>query len=69
MAGSRNHECRISSGSTDSPLSSRWALICSQTSRAISGAVHAFAGLPLNMPGVSQSETSTDRQSTTDPSP
>ena len=51
------------------PSASRWASICSHTSFLISTASHSFAGLPYSMPGVSQSEISTDRMPFTSPSP
>src|SRR5204862_7864012 len=69
IAGSRCHECRMSSGSTDLPVSSSDAFICAHTSAFASALVHRLAGLPYRRPGVVQSETSTDRQSTAVPSP
>ena len=68
--GSRNQEWRTPSGRYTSPRSSRCAFICAHTSRGHLGAgSSASRACSYRIPGVSQSEMSTERQSTTEPSP
>ncbi len=43
--------------------------ICAQTSSTISALVQRLAGLPWTIPGASQLDTSTDKQSAYVPSP